>query len=436
MKGLKMNRKIALPYGDDEIVHIRLPEEKLSWIVTPREVEVSENEEEEIRRAIQNPIGTPSLAELVKQKGKNVVLLVDDNTRCTPQKKILPILIEELNKADVDDSHITALIALGTHRPMEDWEIRERFGDGLVNRIRFINHDCQNLDGLIEIKNSHIPYPVVISSLYYKADISIGIGNIISHMYTGWSGGPKIVQPGVCGEVTTGETHIQSGEKVYDIVGQLDNIVYKQIRSIARITGLTMIVNTVLDSQNKIVKVVAGDLELAHKEGIQSAERIYCFNIKEQLDIVIASSHPADRDLWQAAKALNNCGMAVKDGGTLILICPCPEGIAPDHPDFSALGTSSPNEAKALLKEGKISDKVALATYLAMDVTRRRINVILVSEGITDQEASKIGLKAFESIDNALDIVLKSTDINTRIGVVTHGGDVVFRIETIFNKNL
>src|SRR5665648_149549 len=430
-----MNRKIVLPCGYNKKVHIRLPEENLSWIVTPREVECPENEEEEIRKAIQNPIGTPSLAEFVKQKGKNVVLLVDDNTRCTPQKKILPILLEELNKAGVDDKHIIALIALGTHRPMEDCEIRERFGNELVNRIRFVNHDWQNLDNLIRIKSSNIPYPVVISNLYYKADISIGIGNIIPHMYTGWSGGPKIVQPGVCGEVTTGETHFRTGEHVYDIIGNLDTTVYKQISSIARMTGLTMIVNTVLDSQNKIVKVVAGDLELAHKEGIKLAERIYCFNIKEQLDIIIASSHPADRDLWQAVKALNNCGMAVKDGGTLILLCPCPEGIAPDHPDFVSLGTCSNHEAKKLFKDGKIRDKVALATYLAMDITRRRINVILVSKGITYKDASKIGLEVFENIDSALEIVLKSTDKSARIGVVTHGGDVMFRIEAMLNKN-
>ena len=425
-----MNRKIVLPYGDKK-VQIRLPEKNLSWVVTPRDEACPENEEEEIRRAIQNPIGTPTISELVKKKGKNVLLLVDDNTRSTPQKKTLPILLEELNKAGIDDNHITALIALGTHRPMKEWEIRERFGEEVVNRIRFINHDWQNLENLVKIKSSEVPYPCYINRLYYKADISIGVGNIIPHMYTGWAGGAKIVQPGVCGEETTGETHLRAGENVYNIIGNLDNTVRKQINAIARASGLTMIVNTVLNNRGEIVKVVAGDFELAHQEGDRYAERIYCFNIAEKQDIIIASSHPADRDFWQSVKALNNCGMAVKDRGTLILLCPDPEGIAPDHPDFISLGTCSPQEAKERFKEGKIKDKVALATYLAMDMTRRRIEIILISKGIDPDEASKIGFKVFDDIDDVLDIVLRQKGKDARIGVVTHGGDVMFRIDKI-----
>lgn len=245
------------------------------------------------------------------------------------------------------------------------------------------------------------------------------------------AGGAKIVQPGVCGEETTGETHIRAGENVYNIIGNLDNIVRKQINAIARASGFTMIVNTVLNKKGEIVKVVTGDLELAHKEGVKFAERVYCFNIAEQQDIIIASSHPADRDFWQSVKALNNCDMAVKDRGTLILLCPDPEGIAPDHPDFISLGTCSPQEAKKRFKGGKIKDKVALATYLAMDVTRRRINIILVSEGIDPDEASKIGFKVFDDIDDALDIVLRQKGEDAKIGVVTHGGDVMFRIDKI-----
>jgi len=425
-----MNKEIVLPYGDKKIC-IKLLERNLSWVVTPREEACPENEEEEIRRAIQNPIGTPPLSELVKKKGKNIVLLVDDNTRNTPQKRILPILLEELNKAGVNDNNITGLIALGTHRAMENWEIRERFGDEILNRIRFVNHDWQNIENLVKIKSSEVPYPVCVNHLYYEADISIGIGNIIPHMYTGWSGGSKIVQPGVCGEVATGETHLRAGENVYNIIGNLDNIVRKQMNVIARASELTMIVNTVLNSRDEIVKVVAGDFELAHKEGVKFAERIYCFNIAEQQDIIIASSHPADRDFWQSVKALNNCGMAVKDGGTLILLCPDPEGIAPDHLDFISLGTCSPQEAKERFKEGKIKDKVALATYLAMDITRRRINIILVSEGINPDEAAKIGFKVFNQINDALDYVLKQKGEDASIGVVTHGGDIMFRINKV-----
>lgn len=119
------------------------------------------------------------------------MLLVDDNTRSTPQKRILPILLEELNKAGVNDNNITGLIALGIHRAMENWEIRKRFGEEIVNRIRFVNHDWQNLENLVKIESREVPYPAYINHLYYEADVSIGIGNIIPHMYTGWLAAQK-----------------------------------------------------------------------------------------------------------------------------------------------------------------------------------------------------------------------------------------------------
>jgi len=420
-----------LPYGDKKIC-IKIPEKNLSWVVTPRETICVRDEKEEIRRAIQNPIGTPSLFELVKKKGKkNIVLLVDDNTRSTPQKKILPILLEELNKAGVNDNCITALIALGTHRKMKEWEIRERFGDEVVNRIKFINHDAQNFENLVKIENSTLPYPVYVNYLFYKADISIGIGDIIPSAYAGWSGGAKIVQPGVCGEETTGETHIIAGESLDNnitIIGNLDNPVRKQINTIARTSGFSMIINTILNNKDEIVKVVAGDFKLAHKEGVKFAKRIYCFNIAGQQDIIIASSHPAGRDFWQSSKALINCNMAVKDKGTFILLCPALEGIASDHPDFVNLGICSSQEAKLQFKKGKIKDKIALAAYLAINVIRRRINVLIVSEGINTDEASKIGLKIFNNIDDALNIALKKKDKDTKIGIVTHGSNIMFKI--------
>ena len=131
-----MDREIVLPYGDKEVC-IKLPEKNVSWVVTLREASRPESEEE-TRRAIRNPIGIPPLSELVKQRGKNVVLLVGDNTRNTPQKIILPILLDELNRARVSDNDITALIALGTHRAMKNWEVEKRFGYEMTNRIQFV----------------------------------------------------------------------------------------------------------------------------------------------------------------------------------------------------------------------------------------------------------------------------------------------------------
>src|SRR5208283_5337046 len=132
----------------------------------------------------------------------------------------------------------------------------------------------------------------------------------------------------------------------------------------------------------------------AHRAGVELARPIYTLHLPEVPDIVIASSHPADRDLWQGFKPVNNCGMLVKDGGTLILLIPAPEGIAPDHMQLVDFGTTPAEEVLALVAAGKVADEVAAATYLAYDRTRRRIHVALVTDGISGEEAAQIGATA------------------------------------------
>jgi nickel-dependent lactate racemase len=200
------------------------------------------------------------------------------------------------------------------------------------------------------------------------------------------------------------------------------------MEQIALQSGLKFILNVVLNASGGVVAVVAGDAIEAHRAGIEIARPIYTMEVRERPDIVVASSHPADRDLWQGFKPVNNCGMVVKDGGTLILIIPAPEGIAPDHQQLVDFGTASSEEVLRLVKEGKVADEVAAATYLAFERTRRRIHVILVTDGIPNSEAQKIGITATSSFPEALETVLNRHGASARIGVVTAGADVMARM--------
>ena len=130
----------------------------------------------------------------------------------------------------------------------------------------------------------------------------------------------------------------------------------------------------------------------AHRAGIEIARPIYTIEVAERPDIVVASSHPADRDLWQGFKAVNNCGMMARDGGTLILLIPAPEGIAPDHTQLVDFGTTPGDKVLDLVTAGEVHDEVAAATYLAFDQTRKRLTIALVSDGIPDSEARQIGI--------------------------------------------
>lgn len=420
-------KEVRIPYGHGAKT-VRVPEANLAWVVGPKYVPPVKDLVQAVRAALAAPIGTPSLKELVAQHGTKTMILVDDGTRNTPQKQILPVLLEELNAAGVADSDITVMIALGTHRPMNEAERARRYGQEVVQRVNVINLP-QGPDDFEDLGTTPSGVPIHVSRLYLESEISIAVGNVVPHMYAGWAGGAKMVQPGVTSHVTTAQTHLMAGPRVYEILGQVDNPVRQEMEEIALRTGLTCIVNVVLNAEGEIVAVVAGHPVKAHRAGVDIAKPIYTVELDERPDIVIAGAHPADRDLWQGFKPVNGCGMLVKDGGTLILVTPAPEGIAPDHPLLVELGTTDEPTVHKLLEAGKISDGVAAATYLALSQTRKRIEVVVVTDGFTNEEASRIGLSATTDFDQALADALARHGKDARIGVVTQGADIMARFK-------
>ena len=405
---------------------LRIPAANLAWVVGPKDVPPVADLPEAVRAAIVSPIGTPRLAGLVARHGTDTVILVDDGTRSTPQRLILPVLLDELNQAGVADEDITVLIARGTHREMSEAECVARYGGGVMARVRVENLSHDPAD-FVDLGVTPMGVPMFVSRRYLESDLSIAVGNIIPHMYAGWAGGAKMVQPGVTNALTTARTHLMAGPYVYEILGRVDNPVRREMEQIAVESGLKFIVNVVLNRDGGVVAVVAGDVVAAHRAGVEIARPIYTVDVAEWADIVVASSHPADRDLWQGVKPLNNCGMLVRDGGMLILLLPAPEGIAPDHPQMVELGQTPADVVWDMVERGEIADGVAAATYLALDQSRRRIDVTMVSEGISASEAARIGLAATRDFDGALAAALALHGEQARIGVVTHGADIMGR---------
>lgn len=418
-----MVKQIALPYGHEERI-IEIPEDNLAWVEGPRYAPQIPDIEAAVRHAIRNPIGSPTLSELVARHGKQTLLLVDDSTRSTPQKLILPILLDELNAAGVPDSEISAMIALGTHRRMGHNEIAERVSEAVLHRVPVTNlsHDPKDF---VDLGVTPLGIPIHVSRRYLESPITIAIGNIIPHMYAGYAGGAKMVQPGVTSALTTGRTHLIAGPRVYEILGNVENEVRKEMETIAVQSGLKFIVNVVLDASGSVAGVVAGDVVKAHRAGVDIARPIYTIELEEKADIVVASSHPADRDLWQGFKPVNNCGMLVKDGGTLILQIPAPEGIAPDHTQLVDFGTTPGDKVMEMVNAGLVQDEVAAATYLAFDQTRKRINIALVTDGISDAEARQIGITATTNFNEALSAAFVRHGSHARVGVITQGADIM-----------
>ena len=424
-----MYKTVTVPYGH-ETRTLRVPEKNLAWVSGPKETPSVENLPEAVRAAIRSPIDALPLPDLVAQHGTETVILVDDDTRSTPQAQILPVLLDELNAAGVPDREVTILIARGTHRTMNETDCRIHYGAEVMKRVQVENLSQDPAD-FVDLGVTPLGVPVFVSRRYLESDLSIAVGNIIPHMYAGWAGGAKMVQPGVTSPLTTAKTHLMAGPRVYEILGNVDNPVRREMEQIAVKSGLRFILNVVLNRDGEVVAVVAGDVVAAHRAGVEIARPIYDLELNEQPDILIASSHPADRDLWQGFKPVNNCGMLVKDGGTLILLIPAPEGITPDHPQLVELGVTPGDEVLAMVERGEIADEVAAATYLALDQTRKRINIILVTDGITEEDAGRIGVKATPHFEDALAAALARNGNQARIGVVTHGADIMGRFNWV-----
>jgi len=246
--------------------------------------------------------------------------------------------------------------------------------------------------------------PVMVNRLVVGADLVLGIGSIVPHHIPGFSGGAKIIQPGICGVQTTGEVHLLSVRSCdLSMLGILENTVRLEMEAIAERAGLRAILNTVLDTKGRLVKAVFGDPRAAFREGVELSRRVYGVSVPNKTDIVVAGSHPCDIEFWQAHKSLYAAEHCVNDGGTIIVVTPCPEGFAVMHPEMVQFAGQSMEEIDTMVRSGEIKDSVAGALTMAWANTRRRARISLVSGGISNDDAIAVKFTPFSTVDRALE---------------------------------
>jgi len=385
-----------------------------------------EDEDNLITQGLDNPIGTPALSEMLSP-GQRVLIIVDDNTRTTPVSRILPHVLERIKKAGVRSEDIEILVALGTHRPLNEAELKQKLGPEVYQNYLVHNHNWQDPDSLINIGKTDSGIEIWINRRLKEADFIIGIGHIVPHRVAGYSGGGKIIQPGVCGPLTTGQTHwLSAYYAASEILGKPDNPVRKEIEEVALRAGLKFIVNVVQDKTGRMVGVFAGDPIRAHREGCRLAQNIYGVPIKGKADIVITEAFPAELELWQATKALQAADMVVNPGGVVILLAECPEGVSRSHGDLILkYGFRPLREVEKLVARKEITD-LNTASYLArVGNILERVKVILVSKGISSLEARTLGFYSADSPQEALTMALKLVNKSDRIIVLHHGSEML-----------
>jgi nickel-dependent lactate racemase len=294
-----------------------------------------------------------------------------------------------------------------------------------VQRVRVINNPWQDAAEMVDLGVTANGTPVFISRMALEADFLVGVGCIVPHHIPGYSGGAKIVQPGLTGAVTTGATHFLSTRAAGSYLGQVENPVRAEIEAIAAQVGLKSIFNVVLDPAGRLVQAFYGDPIQAHRAGVAVSREVTSVALPAQADIVIAGSHPCDIEFWQAHKSLYPAELAVKPGGTIIVVTPCPEGVSMTHPGMLAFTALEAEEIEARILSGEIADVVSGALALAWAKVRQRAVVSLVSGGILPEETRALGFAPFASVDAALADAFYRHGPHATVTVLTHAPEML-----------
>jgi len=354
--------------------------------------------ERTIREALDRPIGTPRLRDLAAGK-ESVLVIVDDVSRPTPAWKIVPEVLDELAAAGVPDSAVQFIMALGTHRPMSEDEMRSKLGAEVHARFRCHNHAWDDPAALVHVGKTSQGVEVWVNRKVAEAELVVGIGRIMPIDIAGFTGGGKIIVPGLCGEVTVNEMHWTRVDlDDAEVLGLRDNPVRGSIDELARKAGLDFIVNVVMDAAGNVFDCVSGDLEAAHREGCRRARAYHEVRLPREADIVIVDGYPFDIEFWQVNKALDAAGSAVREGGVVICVSPCFEGLSRTHEaDLLEFGYRPVAEIKDLVSRGEVRHKVVGVHMIQVaKVAVERATVFLVSSCIPREKIERMGLRCGE----------------------------------------
>lgn len=373
----------------------------------------------EVKRAVENPIGSKKLSEIVKP-GEKIVIITSDITRPMPSKLVLPAVVDELEKASIPHDDITIVFALGNHRKHTEDEKKYLAGEEIYNSIKCIDSDPSDCVRMGVTSNGT---PVDIFSVVAKADRRICLGNIEYHYFAGYSGGAKAIMPGVSTREAIQANHSKMVMEKARAGAVDDNPVRLDIEEVVNYVPIDFIVNVVLDEKKNIIKAVAGHHMEAHREGCKFLDMLYKVEIPEQADIVITSpgGFPKDINLYQAQKALDNSKHAVKDGGVIILSASCSEGLGEEVFERWMLGASTSEELiENIQRNFELGGHKAAAIALVL----KKARIFLVSD-MDPEFVKKLFMEPFSEIDQALGKAFEYLGYDAKVLVMPYGGSTL-----------
>ena len=410
--------KLKLGIGTS-VQTVELPDSAVQQILYPNKVEQNLTGVPEVARALADPIGTPRLGEIVCP-GEKIVIVTSDVTRPMPTYAVMPPLLDELYGAGVRPKDITLVFALGSHRPHTEAEMRKLAGERAWAEIRCID---SNPNDCVHLGTTQNGTPVDVFRVVAEADRRICLGNIEFHYFAGYSGGAKAIMPGV----STREA-IQANHSMMTLegacAGNLDtNPLRQDLEEAAAICGVDFIVNVVLDEHKEIIHAVAGHLVDAHRAGCAFLDTLYLTPIQRKADIVIVSQGgaPKDLNLYQTQKALDNAKHAIRDGGIIILVGSCREGLGEKTFEEWILGAERSDDLiTRIQKEFRLGGHKAAAIAMVL----KRADIYLVSE-LEPAFVERIFMTPFATVQEAYAAAAEKLGGDASVLVMPYGGSTL-----------
>jgi nickel-dependent lactate racemase len=420
--------KIDLLYGKEGLP-FEVPDGVKATVIRKVPMKVLPDQQRAVREALERPCGGPTLGEIAKGK-RSACILICDITRPVPNGTILPPLVEVLEKNGITRDRIKILVATGLHRPNEGEELREIVGDdGIFNSVRIENHFARDKDAHADLGLTSSGTPIMIDRRFVEADVKLVTGLVEPHFMAGYSGGRKVVAPGIAYQDTILRFHtsrILEHCKAVNCVIEGNPLHEEQIQ-IVRAIGQISALNVVIDEERRIAFVNFGDIETSHLEAVSFMRRHAEVPVPKRFSTIVTTSagYPLDKTYYQTVKGMVGVIDILKPGGDIIIASRCSEGMgSSDFVEAQRLLCRIGPEAFMKILEGR--EKAMIDEWQTeMLLKAARVGRIrLFTTGLTDGDTPDLFVERIGSVEDAvLDSIQRHGE--REIAVVPEGPYVI-----------
>ncbi|CEO04625.1 uronate isomerase [[Clostridium] sordellii] len=422
--------EIKLPYSKSGM-YVNIPDKNMIKVLQSKahDFKTTLSESEIVKKALENPIESETLEELVKDK-KDVVIITSDHTRPVPSRITLPIILNKIRNSN-PDIDIKIIISTGCHRPSTREELVYKMGEEIVDKENIIMHFANNEESMAKVGKLPSGGDLIVNKAIMETDLLIAEGFIEPHFFAGFSGGRKSVLPGVASVKTIMYNHCSEFiDSPYARTGNLkNNPIHEDMLQAAKSVNLAFILNVAIDKDKKVIGAFAGNLEKAHEAGCEFVTKLSKVDSVDA-DIVVSTNggYPLDQNIYQTVKGMTAAEATCKENGVIIMVSACNDGHGGQSFYDSVASASSPTEI--LEKVRKTPKSETIPDQWEFQILARileKFTVIMVTDLCDPQMIKNMHMKHASSFEEALQMAFDIKGKDAKVAVIPDGVSVIVK---------